>query len=340
MGTCRICVVGATGAVGQEMLRVLERSDLVIDELRLLASARSAGTDLQFRGRAIAVQEVSPASFDSMDYALFSAGAQRSRTWAPVAVQAGAIVIDNSSAFRMQADVPLVVPEINAHALDGHHGIIANPNCSTIQMVMALQAVRDLYGLERVVVATYQSVSGAGTRAMEELQAATRALLDGDPEPRDVHPRGIAFDCIPQIDVLEDDGWSREENKMRDETRKILELEQLPVTATCVRVPVQRCHSEAVWVRTQTPVVLDDLIAAQQQQAGLQVAAAVQEYRTARELSGRDEVHVGRMRLDQDDPCGLSFWVVSDNLLKGAALNAVQILQYMQRQAAATPEAG
>jgi aspartate-semialdehyde dehydrogenase len=340
MGTCRICVVGATGAVGREMLRVLERSDLAIDELRLLASARSVGTDLQFHGRAIAVQEVSAASFDSMDYALFSAGAQRSRTWAPVAVQAGAVVIDNSSAFRMQADVPLVVPEINPHALDGHHGIIANPNCSTIQMVMALQAVRDLYGLERVVVATYQSVSGAGTRAMEELQAATRALLDGDAEPRDVHPRGIAFDCIPQIDVLEDDGWSREENKMRDETRKILELQQLPVTATCVRVPVQRCHSEAVWVRTQRPVVLKDLIAAQQQQAGLQVASAVQEFRTARELSGRDEVHVGRMRLDQDDPCGLSFWVVSDNLLKGAALNAVQIVQYMQRQAAATPEAG
>lgn len=340
MGTCRICVVGATGAVGQEMLRVLERSDLSIASLRLLASARSAGTELPFRGQTITVQEVTAESFESMDYALFSAGAERSRTWAPVAVQAGAIVIDNSSAFRMQSDVPLVVPEINPHTLEGHHGIIANPNCSTIQLVMALQAIRDLYGLERVVVATYQSVSGAGTRAMQELQAASRAVLDGNKEPRAVHPRGIAFDCIPQIDVLEEDGWSREEIKMREETRKILEQQQLSVTATCVRVPVLRCHSEAVWVKTQTPVVLADLVAAQEQQPGLQVDAAAQEYRTARQLSGRDEVHVGRLRLDPEDPCALSFWVVADNLLKGAALNAVQILQYLHHQTASTPEAG
>jgi aspartate-semialdehyde dehydrogenase len=175
---------------------------------------------------------------------------------------------------------------------------------------------------------------------MQELQAASQAVLAGDPEPRQVHPRGIAFDCIPQIDVLEDDGWSREEIKMREETRKILEMQQLPVTATCVRVPVLRCHSEAVWVRTQKPVVLADLIAAQQQQPGLQITSAVQEYRTAREMSGRDEVHVGRMRLDREDSRSLAFWVVSDNLLKGAALNAVQILQYMHNKTMSTPEAG
>jgi aspartate-semialdehyde dehydrogenase len=293
---------------------------------------------LTFRDETYEVKELAAAHFEAVDYALFSAGADRSRQWAPIAVAAGATVIDNSSAFRMQAQVPLVVPEVNAHALHGHQGIIANPNCSTIQMVLALRCLRDLYGLERVIVSTYQSVSGAGARATEELLAATRAVLDDAPEPRDVHPHGIAFDCLPHIDVLDAQGWTREEIKMREETRKILELADLPVTATCVRVPVVRCHSESVWVQTQQPVSMPQLLAALQGQPGVQVAGDPTAYRTARELAGRDEVHVGRLRLDPLDPTMLSFWVVSDNLRKGAALNAVQILQVLCRQTVSTPK--
>ena len=340
MGNVRICVVGATGAVGQEILRILEDADVSVSELRLLASARSAGRRMTFRGQTLIVQELASTHFHDIDYALFSAGADRSRQWAPIAVAAGATVIDNSSAFRMQADVPLVVPEINAHALSEHKGIIANPNCSTIQMVMALRSVRDLYGLERVVVSTYQSVSGAGARSTSELLTASRAVLDQAPEPREVHPRGIAFDCLPHIDVLEERGWTREELKMRNETRKILELPDLSVTATCVRVPVVRCHSESVWVQTRRPVSISELLAAMQKHPGVQVSADPNDYRTARELAGRDEVHVGRVRLDLLDPTLLSFWVVADNLRKGAALNAVQILQYLCRQPASTPESG
>jgi aspartate-semialdehyde dehydrogenase len=255
-------------------------------------------------------------------------------------VQAGAVVIDNSSAFRMQADVPLVVPEVNAHASASHSGIIANPNCSTIQMVVPLRCLRDRYGLRRVVVSTYQSVSGAGRRSMQELLEASRAVLEGTDEPRQVHPRGIAFDCIPEIDVFDEAGWTREEVKMRDETRKILEMPDLAVSATCVRVPVLRCHSEAVWVETETPVVLEELHAALGSEDGVVVDAAPRDYRTARELAGHDTVGVGRLRLDPDDPRLVSFWVVSDNLRKGAAWNAVQILQGLCRTAGAPTDAG
>ena len=261
---------------------------------------------------------------------------------APLAAAAGCVVVDNTSHFRNEPDIPLIVPEVNPEDIAGYppRNIIANPNCSTIQMVLALRSVRDLYGLDRVVVSTYQSVSGAGARSTEEMLAATRAVLEETPEPRDAHPRGIAFDCVPHIDVMDDQGWTREEIKMREETRKILEMPELPVTATCVRVPVVRCHSESVWVQTQKPVALQELLGALSNEPAVQVSTDAAAYRTARELAGQDEVHVGRLRLDPLDPRLLSFWVVSDNLRKGAALNAVQILQHLCQQSAATPETG
>jgi aspartate-semialdehyde dehydrogenase len=336
----RIAILGATGAVGAEMVSILASSDLPIAEVVPLASARSAGTEVMFRGAPLVVHEVGAGHFDAVDFALFSAGAERSRQWAPVAVRAGATVIDNSSAFRMQADVPLVVPEVNPHALESHPGLIANPNCSTIQMVVPLRCLRDLYGLRRVIVATYQSVSGAGNRSMQELLVASRAVLDGTDEPRQVHTRGIAFDCIPEIDVFDAQGWTREEIKMREETRKILELPDLAVSATCVRVPVMRCHSEAVWVQTEKPVDLDHLRAAFGAQQGIEVGSTPDAYRTARQLAGRDSISVGRLRQDPDDPTAVSFWVVSDNLRKGAALNAVQILQGLCSAAGTTTDAG
>lgn len=328
MRAYQIAVVGATGAVGEQMLHVLERRSFPVAGLRPLASERSDGRSVRFLDTDLPVQKLGRDSFRGIDIALFSAGAERSRQFAPLAVDAGALVIDNSSAFRMQEDVPLVVPEVNPHHLDRHRGLIANPNCSTIQMVLPLAPLRDLFGLERVVVATYQSVSGAGARSMRELDAASRAVLDGTPEPRNIYPRGIAFDCVPQIADLVSDHSTLEERKMRDETRKILELPDLPVMATCVRVPVQRCHSEAVWARAASPVDLDALEARLRRQAGVRLHAR-DDYPLAREVAGHDEVHIGRLRPDPDDACAVALWVVADNLLKGAALNAVQIAEHV-----------
>ncbi len=273
------------------------------------------------------MREIEPGCFHDIDFALFSAGAQRSRDIAPQAQQEGAVVIDNSSAFRMQPEVPLVVPEVNAATLERHGGLIANPNCSTIQMVLALRPVRDLLGLRRVVVSTYQSVSGAGRRAVQELEDATRAILDGTPEPRQVHSRGIAFDVVPHIDVFDAAGTTREEAKMRDETRRILDMPHLSVVATCVRVPVYRGHSEAVWVQTEKPLDMERLRDAMRAQAGLVLLEEHEAFPLAREAAGRDEVFVGRLREVADEPRSLAMWVVSDNLLKGAALNAVQIAE-------------
>ncbi|HZM16602.1 MAG TPA: aspartate-semialdehyde dehydrogenase [Candidatus Krumholzibacteria bacterium] len=328
MSRLRIAVVGATGAVGQEMLRVLEQRGIGVEELRAFASPPSRGAAVVFRGEPLPLRLLEPGCFRGLDFALFSAGAERSRQYAPQAVQEGAVVVDNSSAFRLDAAVPLVVPEVNASALDGHRGLVANPNCSTIQMVVALKPVRDLFGLRRVVVATYQSVSGAGRRSMGELEAASRAYLAGTPEPREVYPRGIAFDVVPHIDVLDAAGWSREETKMRQESRKILGMPELRLSATCVRVPVFRCHSEAVHVETESPVDLEALRTAMQRQPGLALRPEA-DYPLARELAGRDEVGVGRLRLDPQEPRSLAFWVVSDNLRKGAALNAVQIVEHL-----------
>ena len=324
----RVAVVGATGAVGQEMLHVLERRGFPVAELRAFASPRSAGETVRFRGEAVRLAAVQPGCFRGVDFALFSAGAERSRLYAPQAVHEGATVIDNSSAFRMQADVPLVVPEINPQALESHRGMIANPNCSTIQMVIALQPVRAEFGLRRVVVSTYQSVSGAGRRGMRELESAARAHLEGRAEPREVFTRGIAFDVVPQVDVFDDRGETREELKMRHETRRILGEPGLPVFATCVRVPVFRSHGEAVVAETRDPVDLERLRARMRTQAGLELCEAAA-YPLAREAAGQDAVRVGRLRVDPEDARVVGLWVVADNLLKGAATNAVQIAEHL-----------
>jgi aspartate-semialdehyde dehydrogenase len=324
-----VAVVGATGAVGQEMLRVLSERDFPVRELRALASSRSAGREVACGAARVVVRELGPDSFAGVDVALFSAGAERSRVFAPLAVQAGALVVDNSSAFRMHPDVPLVVPEVNPQALHGGARLIANPNCSTIQMVVALQPLRDAFGLRRIVVATYQSVSGTGARAMEELDRTTRQYLSGEPEDVRVYPHPIAFECLPQVDVFDADGNTREEIKMREETRKIFGDPALEVLATCVRVPVFRSHSEAVVAETVRPVDLEQLRSLLQAAPGVVLGAAAADYPLARQAAGRDPVFVGRLRVEAADPHLVSMWVVSDNLRKGAALNAVQIAEVL-----------
>jgi len=269
-----------------------------------------------------------------VDVALFSAGAERARDWAPVAARAGAVVIDNSSAFRMHPDAPLVVPEVNAAAAFTHQGIIANPNCSTIQLVVALRPVRELFGLRRIIVATYQSVSGTGARAMRELDRTARQFMAGEPETREVYPRAIAFDVLPQVADFDAHGHTTEENKMRDETRKIFADPAIVVHATCVRVPVFRSHSEAVVAETVQPVDFAALRAALHAAPGVVLRDAPADYPMAREAAGRDEVFVGRVRCSADDPRTVSLWVVSDNLRKGAATNAVQIAELLQARGA------
>jgi len=327
MRALRVAVVGATGAVGGEMLRVLEQRDFPVSELRPLASARSAGQTVRFRDQDVAVQECRDDAFAGIDLALFSAGAERSRAFAPAAVRAGALVVDNSSAYRMDPDVPLVVPEVNPEAAFTHRGIIANPNCSTIQMVVALQPLRAAFGLRRIVVATYQSVSGTGARALRELDATTRAHLAGAPETVQVYPHPIAFNCLPHIDVFEADGFTREEHKMRDETRKIMGDPHLTVIATCVRVPVFRSHSEAVVIETEQPVDLERARALLAAAPGVTLCEPAASYPSPRAAAGEDAVYVGRVRAVAEDPRALALWIVSDNLRKGAALNAVQIAE-------------
>jgi aspartate-semialdehyde dehydrogenase len=338
MAELGVAVVGATGAVGQEMLRVLAERRFPVRELRCFASPRSAGASVEFGGRPVTVRALDETSFDGVDLALFSAGADRSRQWASLAVRAGAVVVDNSSAFRADPSVPLVVPEVNGDKVNAHRGIIANPNCSTIQMVMALRPLRDLFGLKRVVVATYQSVSGTGARAMRELDRTTREHLDGRPETREVYPRPIAFDVMPQIGDFEAAGHTVEENKMRDETRKIFDDPRIVVHATCVRVPVLRSHSEAVVAETERPVDFDALRRALRSAAGIALCEAAAEYPMARDATGRDEVFVGRLRGHSDDPRVVSMWIVADNLRKGAATNAVQIAELWASGAARSRE--
>jgi aspartate-semialdehyde dehydrogenase len=325
----RIAVAGATGAVGREMMRLVESSGLAIDELRPLASARSAGTRLTFRGAEVEVRELRPDSFEGIDYALFSAGAARSREFAPPAVAAGAVVIDNSSAFRMNPDVPLVVPEVNAEAARAHKGIIANPNCSTIQLVLPLKVLSDAPGLERVVVSTYQSASGAGQSGIDELLAGSRAYLAGEAEPAPAtfaHP--LAFEALPHIGSFQPSGYTDEELKLTNETRKIMSLPGLDISATCVRVPVTRGHSESVTVDLAGPCDLDEVRARMSALPNLVVRDEPSRniYPLARVANGQTDTYVGRLRRDVNRSQTLHFWVVSDNLLKGAAFNAVQIL--------------
>jgi len=321
-----VAVVGATGAVGRKMVELLEARAFPVASLRLLASPRSAGTTLPFSGEDLRVEALGPRSFDGIELALFSAGAAASREHAPRAVAAGAVVVDNSSAWRTDESVPLVVPEVNPGALAGHDGLIANPNCSTIQLVVVLRPLHEAAGLRRVVVSTYQSAAGAGQKGTDELLAGTRAALAGEPVPAEVHARPLAFDCVPQIDVMLDDGSSREEWKMVFETRRILGLPDLRVLATCVRVPVACGHAEAVSVeleRDLPPEAARELLSGA---PGVRVVD-LPDYPTPRATADTDPCWVGRLRRDPSVPHGLALWVVADNLRKGAALNAVQIAE-------------
>jgi aspartate-semialdehyde dehydrogenase len=329
MRTIATAVVGATGAVGQEMLKVLEQRRFPVGELRPLASARSAGRRVSFAGQEHPVQELTEASFAGVRLALFSAGGPISQRFAPIAARAGAIVVDNTSAFRMDPDVPLVVPEVNADEVARTpRGIIANPNCSTIQMVVALEPLRRAAGIRRIVVATYQSTSGAGARAMDELKTQTRRWAAGEPDaPPQIFPHAILFDCIPQIGGFLDSGYTVEEEKMINETRKIFGEPEMRVTATTVRVPVLVAHSEAVTVELERPLSVAEARRLLAEAPGVQVVddPARKLYPLARHAAGTDPVYVGRLRQDTSVPHGLCLWVVADNLRKGAALNAVQI---------------
>jgi len=330
-----VAVVGATGVVGEEMRSVLEERLFPVDSLRLLASERSAGQRLQFNGRTISVEVLDENSFDDVDIALFSAGSAVSAKYAPIAVENGAVVIDNTSQFRMDDDVPLVVPEVNPDKITDHEkrGIIANPNCSTIQMVVALKPLHDAAGIRRVVVSTYQSVSGAGRRAMEELGQQTRALFNGGEIEKDKFPHQIAFNCIPHIDSFLSNGYTKEEMKMVLETRKILDDENIRVTATAVRVPVFCAHSESINIETETKLTADAVRALLREAPGVLLLddPETNTYPLALDATGQDATFVGRIREDESVANGISLWVVADNLRKGAALNAVQIAEILIR---------
>ena len=327
----RVAIAGATGAVGREMVATLELRGFEVSELRPLASARSVGQLVHAFGRDWPVRELTADAFEGIDIALFSAGGDRSRDFAPAAVAAGAVVIDNSSFYRLDAEVPLVVPEVNAEAIDGHRGIIANPNCSTIQMVLPLEALRRAVGIERVVVSTYQSAAGAGQAGIDELLAVTASALAGEPLVNKTFARPLAFDALPHIGTFQPSGYSSEEEKMCHETRKIMGLAMLPVSATCVRVPVLRGHLESVTVDLCEPLPTEQARAVIAAFPGIVVEdePASNRYPTARDCVGRLDTFVGRIRQDNTLPRTLHFWVVSDNLLKGAAWNAVQIAEYL-----------
>ena len=327
-----IAIVGASGAVGQELLRVLAQRQFPVSELRLFGSERSAGTTYEFEGREYEVQLLEHNdAFKGVDIAFVSAGASVSRAYAEDITRFGAIMIDNSSAFRMDEDVPLVVPEVNAaDALNRPRNIIANPNCTTIQMVVALQAIEQISHIKRVHVATYQAASGAGAQAMKELENQYRQVLNGEEVTVNKFAYQLAYNLIPHIDVFTDNGYTKEEMKMYHETRKIMHSE-VKVSATCVRVPSLRAHSESVWVETEQPVSV-----AQAREAFAQAPGCVlmdepenKVYPMPLFLSGKDEVFVGRIRKDLSDENGLSFWCVSDQIRKGAALNAVQIAEWL-----------
>lgn len=327
-----VAVVGATGAVGREMLRMLGERNFPVASLRALASERSAGTMLDFKGKKITVEKLTPEAAQSIEVALFSAGATISKEYAPIFVKAGAVVIDNSSAWRMDPEIPLVVPEVNPQAVSAKTRLIANPNCSTIQMVVVLKPLHDAAHLRRVVVSTYQSTSGAGQSAMEELRTQTHAALAGqklaDPKKLPAH---IAFNCIPQIDMFLENGYTKEEMKMTQETRKIMGIPELPLSATTVRVPVFRSHSEAVWAEFDSPLSTEQAQKLLSKAPGVVLVddPAKKKYPMALDATGSTETFVGRVRQDISTKNGLVLWIVSDNLLKGAASNAVQIAELM-----------
>ncbi|MDO3659463.1 aspartate-semialdehyde dehydrogenase [Bacillus sp. C28GYM-DRY-1] len=336
-----VAVVGATGAVGQQMLKTLEDRNFEMDTLTLLSSKRSAGTKVTFKGEELTVQEASPESFEGVNIALFSAGGSVSQALAPEAVKRGAIVIDNTSAFRMDENTPLVVPEVNEADLHEHNGIIANPNCSTIQMVAALEPIRKAYGLSKVIVSTYQAVSGAGNEAVQELYSQTQAILNQEEiEPVIMPVKGdkkhyqIAFNAIPQIDKFQDNGYTFEEMKMINETKKIMHMPELQVAATCVRLPIQTGHSESVYIEVdRDDATVEDIKNLLKEAPGvtLQDDPSQQLYPMPADAVGKNDVFVGRIRKDLDRANGFHLWVVSDNLLKGAAWNSVQIAESLKK---------
>ncbi|CDQ40064.1 MULTISPECIES: aspartate-semialdehyde dehydrogenase [Virgibacillus] len=332
-----VAVVGATGAVGQKIIQLLEEKDFPINELKLLSSKRSAGLKQLFKQTEITVEEATPESFAGVDIALFSAGGSVSKKLAPEAVKHGAVVVDNTSAFRMDEDVPLVVPEVNKDDLLKHQGIIANPNCSTIQMVAALKPLQDAFGLKRVIVSTYQAVSGAGNEANNELAQQSKDYLDGNETEANILPvKGdekhfqIAFNALPQIDVFQDNGYTFEEMKMINETKKILHSKELPVAATCVRLPFFTSHAESVYIEVDKQGLTVPKIWKELENADGVVVEddpTSQVYPTPLSATDKEDVFVGRVRKDPDQENGFHLWVVSDNLLKGAAWNTVQIAQ-------------
>ena len=324
-----IAIAGATGAVGAELMAILQERNFPIGKLSLLASPRSSGRQLPWKTSTLTVGLLEAQAFADVDLAFFCAGGERSKTFAPAAAQAGAIVIDNSSAFRMDAEVPLVVPEVNAQALEEHQGIIANPNCSTIAMVVPLKPLHDAFGIERVQVCTYQAASGGGQAAMDELEGETRAYLSGDSFSRKIFAQPYAFNLFPHDSPLDDQGYCQEERKMIRETRKILALPQLAVNATCVRVPVLRAHSEALNLRFSRPVTVEEAYQVLDRAPGVRIFEdrPSNRWATPRDASGQDDVLVGRLRRDTSQPNTLDLWLVCDQLRKGAALNAIQIAE-------------
>ncbi len=331
-----IAIVGASGAVGQEFLRVIDEQNFPFDGLTLFGSSRSAGRKYSFRGKEYEVKELRDNDdFKGIDYAFVSAGGDVSKAFASTITKHGTVMIDNSSAFRMDPDVPLVVPEVNAaDALMRPKGIIGNPNCTTILMVVALKPIHDLSPIESVHVATYQAASGAGAKGMEELRVQTEQLVKGEKPTISKFSDQLAFNLIPQIDVFTDNDYTKEEMKMYNETKKIMHCPDLQVSATCVRVPVMRAHSEAIWVRTKDALSIEDVRRAMEAAPGLVVIdnPANKEYPMPLHAAGTDPVYVGRLRKDLADPKGLTFWAVDDQIKKGAALNAVQIAQYLLTQ--------
>lgn len=331
-----VALLGATGAVGQKILETLEAKNFSIKQLKLLSSPRSAGTKIKFKDEIIVVEEAKPESFEGIDIALFSAGGSISKQLAPEAVKRGAVVIDNTSAYRMDEDVPLIVPEVNEADIQNHKGIIANPNCSTIQMVAALKPIEEKFGLKRVIVSTYQAVSGAGAQAVEELKDQAQAFLNGEDMEANLLPvKGepnhypIAFNALPQIDVFQDNGYTFEEMKMINETKKIMNRNDLSVAATCVRLPFFTSHAESVYLEVEKDVSVADIHEVLKNAPGIMLKDNLerQEYPTPLDAAGKTDVFVGRVRKDLDNPLGIHLWIVSDNLLKGAAWNSVQIAE-------------
>ncbi|WP_136527013.1 aspartate-semialdehyde dehydrogenase [Geomonas ferrireducens] len=330
--TWNVAVVGATGAVGTQMIECLVERNFPVGKIKFLASSRSAGQVLEYDGKPVTVEELTHDSFEGIDIALFSAGGARSEEFCPSAVKAGAVCIDNSSAWRMNPDVPLVVPEVNPHAIAGYKkkGIIANPNCSTIQMVVALKPLHDFGTIKRIVVSTYQAVSGTGNKAIDELRVQTGELLNGRPPKAEVYPHRIAFNCLPQIDSFCDNGYTKEEMKMVNETRKIMEAD-IATTATCVRVPVFYGHSESVNIETEKKITVAKARELLEDAPGVELVdnPGSGEYPMAMDVAGEDLTLVGRIREDATIKNGLNLWIVADNLRKGAATNAVQIAELL-----------